>query len=304
MSKTSPLSNLPSLFISLSIVTTLFTTVFSIYLYLTSYTANKILAVGGNTPSSVYNFFIGRELNPRVAVMGREVDLKEWMELKPGLIGWTVVNLSFARSQYVNQGYVSGAMTVLCLSQGLYTWDALYNEEAILTTMDITTDGFGWMLCFGDLGWVTFTYCLQAHYLLYNDPGLSSVWCGLCGILGFTGYWIFRRSNSEKNRFRSAGPESDPSFEYIDTARGTKLLVSGWWGTARKINYTGDWILGLSWCLLTGTSCMVTYFYSIYFAVLLVHRAWRDDEMCRGKYGDDWGRYKEIVEWVFIPGVV
>jgi hypothetical protein len=27
--------------------------------------------------------------------------------------------------------------------QGIYVWDALYAEKCILTTMDITTDGFG-----------------------------------------------------------------------------------------------------------------------------------------------------------------
>ena len=35
--------------------------------------------------------------------------------------------------------------------------------QAILTTMDITTDGFGYMLAFGDLAWVPFTYSLQAR---------------------------------------------------------------------------------------------------------------------------------------------
>ena len=40
-------------------------------------------------------------------------------------------------------------------------WDALYMEKAILTTMDITTDGFGYMLAFGDLSWVPFIYSLQ-----------------------------------------------------------------------------------------------------------------------------------------------
>jgi hypothetical protein len=28
-------------------------------------------------------------------------------------------------------------------------------------------------------------------------------------------------------------------LEFLQTKRGTKLLTSGWWGAARKINYTG-----------------------------------------------------------------
>jgi delta14-sterol reductase len=58
---------------------------------------------------------------------------------------------------------VSGSMVCVNAFQLLYVWDALYNEQAILTTMDITTDGFGYMLAFGDLTWVPFTYSLQAR---------------------------------------------------------------------------------------------------------------------------------------------
>ncbi len=63
----------------------------------------------------------------------------------------------------------------------------------------------------------------------------------------------------------------------LHIARGTNLITSGWWGLARKINYTGDWLFGLSWSLFTGFGSILTYFYPIYFAILLVHRAWRDD---------------------------
>ena len=38
--------------------------------------------------------------------------------------------------------------------------------------MDITTDGFGYMLAFGDLSWVPFTYSLQARILVDHDPQL------------------------------------------------------------------------------------------------------------------------------------
>eukprot|EP00965_Chrysotila_dentata_P034719 1155839-Pleurochrysis_carterae.AAC.1 len=32
----------------------------------------------------------------------------------------------------------------------------------------------------------------------------------------------------------------------------TCAQVSGWWGLARKVNYTGDWLMGLSWSLCCG----------------------------------------------------
>ena len=90
----------------------------------------------------------------------------------------------------------------------------------------------------------------------------------------------------------------------MDTARGTRLLTSGWWGMARKINYTGDWMMGLAWCSTCGWNDIVPYFYSIYFFTLLVHRAYRDHHMCTAKYGDDWKRYCEQVPYVFVPGLV
>jgi hypothetical protein len=74
-----------------------------------------------------------------------------------------------AAKQYANRqaatgsGSVSLSMVLVTLLQGFYVWDAVYMEKAILTTMDITTDGFGFMLCFGDLAWVPFIYSLQAR---------------------------------------------------------------------------------------------------------------------------------------------
>lgn len=46
-------------------------------------------------------------------------------------------------------------------------------QEAILTTMDLMHDGFGFMLAFGDLVWVPFTYTLQAYYLVSHPNELS-----------------------------------------------------------------------------------------------------------------------------------
>ncbi|MFQ5694933.1 MAG: M48 family metalloprotease, partial [Terriglobia bacterium] len=40
--------------------------------------------------------------------------------------------------------------------------------------------------------------------------------------------------------------------EFIETAGGGRLLVSGLWGRARHLNYLGDWLMGLAWSLPCG----------------------------------------------------
>lgn len=44
----------------------------------------------------LYDFFIGRELNPRIG----SFDLKEFCELYPGLIGWLVIDLGMLQKQW------------------------------------------------------------------------------------------------------------------------------------------------------------------------------------------------------------
>lgn len=42
-------------------------------------------------------------------------------------------------------------LVIVTFTQAFYVLDALWNEPAILTTMDLTTDGFGFMLAFGGM---------------------------------------------------------------------------------------------------------------------------------------------------------
>ena len=89
----------------------------------------------------------------------------------------------------------------------------------------------------------------------------------------------------------------------METASGSKLLISGWWGTARHINYFGDLLMGLAWCLPTLFAHPLTYFYIVYFIILLVHRERRDNSLCHTKYGPDWERYCAKVRWRILPGL-
>jgi Delta14-sterol reductase len=297
-----PLSVLYEYTPELALATIVLSFALAAFLYLDSFRGgNRVLAVGGDSGHAAYDFFIGRELNPRVG----SFDWKVFCELRPGMIGWVLLNASCWQQQRTVLGHVSGSMVLLNLFQGVYVWDALYQERAILTTMDVTTDGFGFMLVFGDLVWVPFTYSLQARYLVNHDPALGPAALAAILALYLAGYYVFRAANGQKDAFRR--DPSDPSLShlsFLQTKRGTKLLTSGWWGMARKINYLGDWIMGLTWCLVCGFDSLVPYYYAIYFGILLVHRSVRDDHMCQLKYGDDWNAYKKIVPYRFIPGIV
>ena len=223
----------------------------------------------------------------------------------------------------------NASAVMVVIAQSVYVFDALYMESAILTTIDITTDGFGFMLSFGDLVWLPFIYSLQAKYLSVHPVSLGPFYVLLILAVQGTGYYIFRASNSEKNRFRT--DPKDPAvkhLKYIQTSAGSRLITSGWWGTARHINYLGDFVMSWAYCLPTlaagykltpsvqypgtrlvstegmkGWAIPITYFYLVYFAVLLVHRERRDEEKCRRKYGKDWEKYCEQVKWRIIPGV-
>jgi delta14-sterol reductase len=305
------------------------------------------LAAGGHSGNMLYDWFIGRELNPRVTIpLLGQFDIKEFCELRPGLMGWMVLDFTFLAHQYKTYGFVTDSMLLITSFQTLYVLDSYWMESAILTTMDITTDGFGFMLAFGDLVWVPFTYSLQARYLSVYPLSLGVYGtAGVLGVLGL-GYYIFRSSNNEKNRFRTDPNDSRVAhLKFLETKSGSKLLISGWWGTARHINYFGDWIQAWAYCLPTGIAgylvqhssvapatgksfadksfvfggphlhtevlqgsargygMIFTYFYVVYFGILLIHREMRDEEKCLRKYGEDWKRYTKIVKYRIIPGI-
>lgn len=175
-------------------------------------------------------------------------------------------------------------------------------QEALLTTMDIIHDGFGFMLAFGDLVWVPFIYSFQAVYLVSHPNEVS--WPVACLIIALKlcGYIIFRCANSQKNAFRKN--PTDPKLAHLKTIRtstGKNLLVSGWWGFVRHPNYLGDLIMALAWSLPCGFNHILPYFYVIYFTMLLVHREARDERRCEKKYGLAWEQYCQRVPYRIFP---
>ncbi|XP_044536693.1 delta(14)-sterol reductase TM7SF2 isoform X1 [Gracilinanus agilis] len=295
-----PFGNLSEMLLPLASAATVIAFFLSLFLYLKSFTVPpSALAPGGNSGNPIYDFFLGRELNPRFG----SFDLKYFCELRPGLIGWALINLALLLREAERQrGWPSLAMGLVSAFQFIYVADALWYEEAVLTTIDIIHDGFGFMLAFGDLVWVPFIYSLQAQFLLNHPQSLELPVAGAICLLKAIGYFIFRGANSQKNTFRRN--PSDPSvagLETIPTATGRHLLVSGWWGMVRHPNYLGDLIMALAWSLPCGVTHLLPYFYFFYFVILLVHREYRDERQCLQKYGLAWREYCRRVPYRIVP---
>uniref|UniRef100_A0A3P8ZFS9 Delta(14)-sterol reductase LBR n=1 Tax=Esox lucius TaxID=8010 RepID=A0A3P8ZFS9_ESOLU len=277
-------------FLQLAVSSLLLSVLLSVYLYVRARWAREDqLAPGGNSGGLIYDFFMGRELNPRI----KGFDLKYFCELRPGLIGWLVINAAMALEEMKlhNLEYPSPAMILVNCFHLIYVLDAYWHEEGVLSYMDITHDGFGFMLAFGDLMWVPFTFSLQAYYLVHHPSHLSLPWIVGITALNIIGYCVFRKANSQKNAFRRN--PSDPALSHlrtIPTATGKSLLVSGLWGLVRHPNYLGDLIMALRLLNL-----LIEIFYVFFRA--------RDEAQCRRKYGSAWDDYCREVRYRIIPRV-
>ena len=259
--------------------------------------------------SAVYNLFMGIEFNPRI---GKMFDFKLFHNGRPGIVAWTLINLSFAAAQYREIGYVTNSMALLNILHMVYVVDFFYNEDWYLRTIDIAHDHFGFYLAWGDTVWLPYMYTLQSHFLLRHPLDLSLPYFSLVATIGLIGYYIFRSVNNQKDLVRSTDgkcliwgkPARVIRTEFV-TTDGTKhrslLLVSGYWGVSRHFNYVGDLLISLAMCMTCGSGYILPYFYIVYMALLLFQRIERDHLRCQQKYGKYWDLYTQKVPYKLIP---
>jgi delta14-sterol reductase len=279
----------------------LFTLIFSLFLYLRAFfwipkqQANFLYS----PYNFIMNFWVGSELNPHI--FGFELKLFAY---RPGFILLTLLNISNIAVQYEKYGKISLPMLVFQIISFWYAVDAFWFEKGLIFMFDIIEENFGFMLVMGDLVWIPFVFTLQSLYLIDSD--FYPIWYYILTMLiFFVGYYIFRESNYQKFIFRQSprvyiwGKPADSLL----TKRGTRLMVSGWWGIARKINYLGDILIAISMSMPCGFNHLLPWLYPIYLTTLLIHRAHRDDKRCKEKYGEDWDIYCKKVPYMIIPGV-
>ena len=125
-------------------------------------------------------------------------------------------------------------------------------EAGVLSMWDVIAEKFGFMLVWGDLVLVPFFYCIGGWWLISETEAMSAPMVGALAGLHVLGLWIFRGSNAQKDQFKRH-PDR-PIWGKAPETIGGRLLVSGWWGIGRKINYTGEIMVYFSFALCTGFS--------------------------------------------------
>ncbi|KAI8563146.1 hypothetical protein RHMOL_Rhmol03G0090000 [Rhododendron molle] len=189
-------------------------------------------------------------------------------------------------------------ISILLFKYGLgYESDVFY--LGIKCRWDIIAEKLGFMLVFGDLVWIPFTFSIQGWWLLSNKVELTTAAVIANCIVFLIGYRVFRGANKQKHEFKK-NPKA-PIWGRPPKVIGGKLLASGYWGIARHCNYLGDLLLAASFSLTCGIISPIPYFYPIYLLILLIWRERRDEARCAEKYREVWAEYCKLVPWRILP---
>jgi len=282
-----------------------------------------------------HDYWMGCARNPRIwHFLGYPLDLKFFFEARPGLILWVLINWSNVAAMYMgckvtpeavtcaaagDPARIPPAILIISFAHLYYIFDYFWNERAILTTTDIRHEPFGFMLMWGDFGFLPWMYTNSfTLYLAVVEPRYVGDWRVdlFCVAMWVFAMVLFRRTNIEKHNFRThaAANNNDPTgykvwgkpATWIKTKEGSLMLTSGFWGMCRHPNYVPDMIMAAVWwfnCTQHATSSLVPFGYVIYFWSMDIHRFFRDERRCAEKYKEDWDKYVAAVPYCLIPGV-
>ncbi|RYN16431.1 Delta(24(24(1)))-sterol reductase [Alternaria tenuissima] len=283
--------------------------------YFSAIARGATLRMSGN---HIVDFFMGAELNPRMFGI---LDFKMLVEVR---IAWFILfflALSTCLKQFEEYGYVSVQACFLLIAQYLYAGACAKGEHLIITTWDIYYEKTGFMILFWTMAGVPFSYAHAILYIANHEPSQYQWpwWFVLALLIPYLGvYYVWDTCNSQKNQFRQEERgvvDERTTFPYfkqgkiqnprtIETSYGKKLLCDGWYGKARKIHYSCDIYFAINWGLITGFASPFPWFYPVFFTIMIMHRALRDNAKCHDRYGKAWETYTKKVPYIFIPGVI
>ena len=247
------------------------------------------------------DFYLGRLDNPQA--LGGRLDAKMWLYLIGAVM--LALNLYSYAAAHVLMHRDDPSPGVI-VSTGLFTFflvEYLNFEEVHLYTYDFMAEKVGFKLGWGCLTFYPFFYGIG----LWNtaakpNPHSSTLWLVFSATMFFTGWTLARWANLQKFHFKR-----DPKRKFlwiVPEALEGRVLVSGFWGLSRHINYLGELLMASGITLALGyPASWEPWLYPLYYVVLLFPRQHFDDLRCAAKYGPLWTEYVKRVPYRIIPFV-
>ena len=253
--------------------------------------------------SLVRDLYLGRLENPRW--FGDRIDAKMCLYL----VGATMLELcvlSFA-AHHVRSHARDPSPGVLLYAAlfSFFLLDYLFFERVHLYTYDFVAERVGFKLGWGCLAFYPFFYC-SALWFAADQPNPDAHPLALAGaaLLFFSG-WVFARgANLQKYYFKTRPERSvfGPLQQRALVSGDKRVLISGFWGLSRHVNYLGELLMASGLTLSLGYPRELwVWLYPLYYVALLVPRQLDDDRRCAQKYGELWDAYQRAVPRRIIP---
>ena len=254
--------------------------------------------------STLESFYCGIEWNPRVW----NIDIKMFNYLIGAvLLACNVVSaVATHASKREHNLDLSNSMYAYLIPMCWFISEYLWFENVHVYTYDIFRERTGFKMCWGCWFFYPFFYCIGIWPIVTSSVDISKEACIGCILVFYSGWVLTRGANLQKFSWRH---KKSPTFLGIQnqTVPGSdgRLLVSGWWGIARHINYTGEIIQGIGLALpaYLCSGSYLSFLYPLYYVLLFVGRDQDDDKGCKEKYGASWDRYVRKVPYRMLPGI-
>lgn len=268
------------------------------------FTAAVVLPEPSTGKGLLADLFLGRAPNPQW--LGGRIDAKMWLYM----IGATMLGLniySFAAHHVLT--YPGDPSPGVALYAALFTFflvEYLFFERVHLYTYDFFAERMGFKLGWGCLLFYPYFYTIGLWSTAeLPNPHTPAAMLVAAAIVFFAGWSLARGANMQKYTFKR-----DPTTKFLGIAPEIltdgkhKLLVNGFWGVSRHVNYLGEFLMAIGLALALGYPTHIgPWLYPLYYVALLVPRQIDDDRRCAEKYGALWREYARRVPYRIVPGL-
>ncbi len=250
------------------------------------------------------DLFLGRAANPQW--LGGRIDAKMWLYL----VGATLLGLNlYAFAMHHALAFPDDPSPSVALYVALFTFflsEYLFFERVHLYTYDFFAERVGFKLGWGCLLFYPYFYGVGLWSVAAEpNPHTPVVVLASAAVIFLGGWSLARGANMQKYFFKR-----DPAAKFLGivpevlTDGENKLLVNGFWGVARHVNYLGEFLMAIGLTLALGyPDHLAPWLYPLYYVALLIPRQIDDDRRCAQKYQALWTAYVERVPYRIVPGV-